>query len=109
MYAPAPPNVPSMAGPGSGWTHQHYHNTIGSGFFRRYFSNLCFALSSCFYFLCCCWALEDCVGRRSWALGPRDPPLGPGPGPLSSPFAPQPPDVPVVLPGPPAPAEGTLL
>ncbi|OIT27004.1 PREDICTED: uncharacterized protein LOC109214548 [Nicotiana attenuata] len=107
MYAPAPPN---MAGPASGWTHQqHYNNTIGSGFFGRYFSNLCFALSSCFYFLCCCWALEDCVGRRSWALGPRDPPLGSGPGPSSSPFAPQPPDVPVVLPGPPAPAEGPLL
>ncbi|XP_060197849.1 uncharacterized protein LOC132626852 [Lycium barbarum] len=98
MYAPAPPNVPSMAG--SEWTHtahRPYHSNVGFGFFGRYFSNLCIALSSCFYFLCCCWALEDCIGRPRWEIGHSDP----RPGPISGPFGPNPPDIPVTLPGPP--------
>ncbi|MCD9643903.1 hypothetical protein HAX54_031787 [Datura stramonium] len=105
MYAPAPPNVPSMSGPE--WTHTthrpyQYHSGPGFGFLRRYFSNLCIALSSCFYFLCCCWVLEDSVGRPRWERDPR-------PGPVPGPLGPNPPDIPVTLPGPPGPAEGTLI
>ncbi|CAN4106196.1 unnamed protein product [Withania somnifera] len=107
MYAPAPPNVPSMSVPGAEWTHishdrpYQYHCGPCFGFVRGYFSNLCIALSSCFYFLCCCWVLEDSVGRPRWEVGPGDTRLGPAPGPLR----PNPPDIPVTLPGP---AQGLL-
>ncbi|KAK6803555.1 hypothetical protein RDI58_001339 [Solanum bulbocastanum] len=85
MYAPAPPN-PSMSGP-----------PLGFGFVRRYFSNMCLALSSCFYFLCCCWILEDGVGRSHWEVGPRVPYPGPPQGPLG-------PNPPLTFPGPPGPS-----
>ncbi|KAM3323854.1 hypothetical protein P3S67_005005 [Capsicum chacoense] len=91
MYAPAPPDVPSVA-------YHQYHSGPSFGFVRRYFSNLCLALSSCFYILCCCWVLEDGVGRPRWEVGSAPGPLGPNP-----------PDIPITLPGPPGPPQGTLM
>nr|XP_004229197.1 uncharacterized protein LOC101265958 [Solanum lycopersicum] len=95
MYAPNP-DIPSMSGP-----HYHRGPPFGFGFVRRYFSNMCLALSSCFYFLCCCWILEDGVGRSGWEVGPRDPYPRPSQGPLG----PDPPNIPITFSGPPGPPQ----
>ncbi|GMP56749.1 hypothetical protein CsSME_00021116 [Camellia sinensis var. sinensis] len=93
MRPPSDPGGPGPPWPGPGPGPPAPF--IPGGFCGGFVNNLCSTISSCFYFVCCCWLLQDCFGD------PPGPPSGPPGPPLGPPGPPPPPPPPPVPPRPP--------